>query len=88
MYVFVSQMAIWLLQAGHSIGVYESRLSFEAMLAADGEFLAMVGKWVIAIQPFVRRYLPEVLISWSCLLGGRYRDPRVGRDLLAASRTV
>ena len=82
MYVFVLEMAIWLLQAGHSIGVYESRLSFVGVaLAADGALVM----WVCysAIEPFVRRYLPEVLISWSRLLGGQYRDPRVGRDLLA-----
>ena len=40
--------------------------------------------WVfyVALEPFVRRYWPEILISWTRLLGGRIRDARVGRDLL------
>ena len=36
----------------------------------------------IALEPYVRRLWPEVLISWSRLLSGRIRDPRVGRDVL------
>lgn len=40
--------------------------------------------WVlyIAIEPYVRRRWPETLISWSRLLAGQFRDPRVGRDVL------
>ena len=30
----------------------------------------------------LRRRWPELLISWSRLLAGRWRDPRVGRDML------
>ena len=43
--------------------------------------------WVnyIAIEPFVRRLWPELLVSWSRLLEGRLRDPRVGRDLLVGT---
>jgi hypothetical protein len=36
----------------------------------------------IALEPFVRRRWPEVLVGWSRLLAGNYRDPLVGRDLL------
>jgi hypothetical protein len=36
----------------------------------------------VALEPYVRRLWPEVLISWSRVLAGRLRDPRVGRDLL------
>ncbi len=37
----------------------------------------------IAIEPIVRRRWPELLFSWSRLLSGRFRDPLVGRDVLA-----
>jgi hypothetical protein len=42
--------------------------------------------WVIyvALEPFVRHYWPQTLISWSRALSGRLRDPIVGRDLLVA----
>jgi hypothetical protein len=35
----------------------------------------------------VRRRWPATLVSWSRLLAGRFRDPLVGRDVLAGSRT-
>jgi serine/threonine-protein kinase len=40
--------------------------------------------WVlyIAIEPFIRRYRPMSLVSWSRLLAGRITDPAVGRDVL------
>jgi hypothetical protein len=36
----------------------------------------------IALEPFVRRFWPNSLISWTRLLSGHVRDPRVGRDVL------
>src|SRR5499426_2507023 len=36
----------------------------------------------LGLEPYVRRRWPTVLISWSRLLGGRFRDPLVGRDVL------
>lgn len=36
----------------------------------------------IALEPFVRRRWPEVIIAWSRLLAGDFRDPLVGRDIL------
>jgi hypothetical protein len=40
--------------------------------------------WIlyIAIEPFVRRRWPQVLVSWTRLLSGDWIDPRVGRDVL------
>jgi len=36
----------------------------------------------LALDPYVRRYWPQAIISWSRLLTGRVRDPLVGRDIL------
>jgi len=36
----------------------------------------------LALEPHVRRHWPETLISWSKMLTGKFRDPRIGRDLL------
>jgi hypothetical protein len=36
----------------------------------------------LALEPYVRRYWPQAIISWSRLLTGRVRDPLVGRDIL------
>ena len=37
----------------------------------------------LALEPFVRRSWPTLLVGWTRLLSGRIRDPIVGRDLLA-----
>jgi len=41
--------------------------------------------WVlyIAMEPYVRRRWPATLVSWSRVLAGGFRDPLVGRDVLA-----
>jgi hypothetical protein len=39
----------------------------------------------VALEPYLRRRSPQLLISWTRLLDGRFRDPLVGRDLLAGA---
>jgi hypothetical protein len=43
--------------------------------------------WVcyMAIEPSMRRYWPQQMISWNRLLSGRFRDPLVGRDILVGT---
>src|SRR5262249_27642466 len=43
-----------------------------------------IASWLMymAIEPHLRRVWPEVLIGWSRFVTGRFRDPRVGRDVL------
>ena len=38
----------------------------------------------IAIEPYLRRLWPEVLVSWNRLLTGRWSNAMVGRDVLVA----
>jgi serine/threonine-protein kinase len=40
--------------------------------------------WVayVALEPYVRRRTPDLIISWTRLLAGQLRDPLVGRDIL------
>lgn len=57
-----------------------------------GKFMENLGRAVflgvllyviyLALEPFVRRRMPGLLISWSRLLAGGWRDALVGRDLL------
>jgi serine/threonine-protein kinase len=50
-----------------------------------GEVLLVGGfAWVLylAAEPYVRRRWPRTLVGWARLVGGRFRDPLVGRDLL------
>jgi serine/threonine-protein kinase len=65
-------------------------LSLELNLLVVPVAFALLGAaiiWIyyVALEPYVRRRWPEYLISWTRLLGGNYRDPMVGRDLLAGA---
>ena len=40
----------------------------------------IVGMLYLALEPYVRRFWPRMLVSWVRLLDGRIRDPLVGRD--------
>ena len=43
-----------------------------------------LGFWLVylALEPFARRRWPQMLVSWTRALSGRWRDPLVARDLL------
>jgi hypothetical protein len=43
---------------------------------------AMLWVLYIALEPYVRRFWPSTLVSWSRLVAGRVTDPLVGRDIL------
>jgi serine/threonine-protein kinase len=58
-------------------------VSLLARATADALYYSgMIWLVYIALEPYVRRLWPELLISWSRLLAGDIRDPRVGRDIL------
>jgi Protein kinase domain len=43
---------------------------------------ALVWTIYVALEPYVRKRWPQVLVSWTNVLAGRLRDPVVGRDVL------
>jgi serine/threonine-protein kinase len=54
------------------------------------DFLGMALLWgglcgtaYLAIEPYLRRKMPRLLISWTRVLKGQVRNPLVGKDLLA-----
>jgi serine/threonine-protein kinase len=81
-FVFVLMAVSWLLRASHVANLYELGLFIMFMSWA----LFVTGLlWLIyiALEPFVRRMWPAAIVSWSRLLAGGWRDPLVGRDILA-----
>jgi serine/threonine-protein kinase len=62
---------------------FSGELTIFAESASSGVFFAAF-TWIfyIALEPFVRRRWSELMISWSRLLAGDFRDPLVGRDIL------
>ncbi len=41
--------------------------------------------WYLAIEPYVRKIWPQILITSSRLLNGQFRDSMVGRDILVGA---
>jgi hypothetical protein len=81
--VFAASAVAWLLGAHHVS-------NFGAELFLFLQFLAWALLWsfffwvlYIAMEPYVRRRWPATLVSWNRLLAGGFRDPLVGRDVLA-----
>ncbi len=71
----------WVLWTHHVASQFELWIFFRGL----GEcVLYTCFTWVcyLAIEPYVRRTWPEVLVSWVRLLEGRPRDSLVGRDVL------
>ncbi len=65
----------------HVPGLEES----DRMFATVGTLLFWSGVLFVvylALEPYVRRTWPVILITWSRLVSGRLRDPMVGRDIL------
>jgi serine/threonine-protein kinase len=74
--------AVWVMRAARRLG---APVAPEVMVMELG-FAVLVGAivWVayMAIEPFVRRRNPQLLVSWTRLLAAEWRDPLVGRDVL------
>jgi serine/threonine-protein kinase len=54
-----------------------NEVAFQSLFAATLAWL-----FYLALEPYVRRYWPKLLISWTRLLAGDFRDPMIGRDML------
>jgi serine/threonine-protein kinase len=72
---------VWLLRAHHVPDQSEMTLFFTAF--AWNLFMS-AALWIvyIALEPYLRRLWPHIIVSWVRLLDGRFRDPLVGRDSL------
>jgi serine/threonine-protein kinase len=53
------------------------RLLGEALMAGTA-----VAVMYLAVEPYFRRRWPRMLIAWTRLMAGRFRDPIIGRDAL------
>jgi serine/threonine-protein kinase len=72
---------VWLLGAHHLPSNAELSL-FLGHLAWALQRVGLVYVFYLALEPYARRLWPRMLVSWVRLMGGRVRDPLVGRDLL------
>ncbi len=80
--VLVSMLMEWLFLARHVPAATEY-VNFVLGAGLSLYNAAYVYLAYLAVEPYVRRRWPKMLISWTRVLAGRFSDPRVGRDLLA-----
>ncbi|HEX5734332.1 MAG TPA: serine/threonine-protein kinase, partial [Blastocatellia bacterium] len=82
LFVFSLAMLGSLIAADH-VPTLGGELDVLYKAAAWALFLSAL-MWVIyiALEPYIRRHWPRLIISWSRLLAGGYRDPMVGRDIM------
>jgi serine/threonine-protein kinase len=73
-------IAIWLLDNKHVAdpSVESTRFLVSQPLWAVG----LLWLLYLAVEPYVRRFWPTTLVSWSRLMARQWRDPLVGRDIL------
>jgi serine/threonine-protein kinase len=80
--MFILRCADWLVSAHHVS--QQAELDLFVMGAARALFdAALMWLFYIALEPAVRRFWPETLVSWNRLLDGRWRDPLVAGSILA-----
>jgi hypothetical protein len=80
-FVWSMSMLAWLCFASHVPTAHE----FVSFMEAVNVFFASAGRaWIfyVALEPYVRRRWPQIMITWSRLLGGGVRDPLVGGHVL------
>jgi serine/threonine-protein kinase len=81
LFVFCSGMITWILTEQHVPTFWEVYLAF-AGLAVNLLLAALTWVVYIALEPYVRRRRPQVLVSWTRVLSGELTDTLVGRDVL------
>jgi serine/threonine-protein kinase len=80
-FVLALSLASWALSAHHLPTVVEIVI---VIMGLSTSVLAAAMIWVlyVALEPYVRRRWPKTIISWTRILGGRFRDPVVGGHIL------
>ena len=73
------------LRMHHPSGFEWEWIAVSLALSENLIYAAIVAIAYVAAEPLLRRRWPEMLIGWSRLVAGRWRDPMIGRDLLTGT---
>lgn len=81
LFLFVVRMLFWAFTTHHVAGFEETNLIITGLQSALywSVFPCLM---YLAFEPYMRKSVPERVISWNRLLAGDWRDPLVGRDVL------
>ena len=81
-FFLVMMFVSFVFRAHHPLGFVDEWIITSWHVAQATYWALMTALIYLALEPFVRRRWPQILISWTRLLAGRYDDPMVGRDTL------
>jgi serine/threonine-protein kinase len=80
--VFLASLGAWIIGRSH-VGMVSADLERLFGAIARGLFDAgLLWLTYLGLEPYVRRHSPDSLIGWTRLIAGRWRDPRVNRDVM------
>jgi serine/threonine-protein kinase len=79
--LFVLELLIWAGEASHVPDLTELNLLFSAF--ENATWIAVLA-WImyLALEPYLRRQSPELLVSWSRFVRGDWTDPLIGTHVL------
>ncbi len=79
-FVALCAVGVWLLDNKH---VADPTLEMTRFFTGQPLWAAGL-LWILylAVEPYVRRFWPSTLVSWSRVMARQWRDPLVGRDVL------
>jgi hypothetical protein len=81
-FVLLVSAAIWMLTVNHATDTADEINMLMDALSAFLFGAVLFASFYLALEPFVRKLMPDRIVSWTRLLTGRFRDPLVGRDVL------
>jgi hypothetical protein len=83
LFAMLAELVASLLIARHNLSLPAEEWVMITHLIAYALYYGLVS-WIcyLAIEPYVRREWPSMLVGWTRLLAGRFRDPLVGTELL------
>jgi serine/threonine-protein kinase len=81
-FFIVVRMIAWILWSHHVPDLTDEWRNF--LLDTGHTLFYACLFWILymGLEPLVRRRWPDTIISWTRVLSGRFRNPRVGRDIL------
>jgi len=80
-YMTCVMMALWVCKV-HLVASVLLFATFLLAVCTSVFYGAVLWTIYLALEPFVRRHWPQVLVSWTNVLTGHVADPVVGRDVL------
>jgi hypothetical protein len=81
--VWIGTVAVWLLAGHHNASFQAEFIGYIAVVGIGSSLALICFLYYVALEPAVRRRWPWQFTAWNRLLDGRWRDPMIGRDLLA-----